>query len=582
MPTLIDRLFKRTEKRDSIGQQLQDIMQRAISSAGIPVTPYNIWQLSTSMACMRLLGEIISGFPLNVYEVMDDGSKRLAKEHPLYVLLQNAPNPNMTINTLIYNVFLQELGYGNGYINVEWGKDGYPKYLWPMQSASTALYLAPGQTVSSYDPQGYYYSTLMQKNPLFPLAYRLLPQEVIHVPFIPINHAYIGWSQSVISLSSQTLSLAMAMDAFSSSFYRNGMTMGGIFETEKALDPDLKKRIQLWFDKNKVGPMNAWEPFFAPPGFKYTKTSSNLAESQNIEQRQFAVEDTCRIYRVPPHMIGDTKGAKMSNVEQQSLEFVEYVVRPECIKWEKAIENTCIIGDEKGRFIVEFDFSSLLRADYTARQRGLAVQRQNGIINANEWRKVEGLNPLDPKVVPGAEEYIILSNMAGLGTQLPTSKVVNQNVDQTEENTEEEDVSGSRGLMMIRNLSAKQPKIDNIEVFKSLHPVFTDAALSLAKYEEKYLLDMSNKPANSDKKEFIKALEVPDFNRKFMSAIMSYCNLIGKNGHSSGTNQVYEKYLESVPYEHGFLARAQHFIMTGEYDMPKAVTEIIEIVKASL
>ena len=106
------------------------------------------------------------------------------------------------------------------------------------------------------------------------------------------------------------------------------------------------------------------------------------------------MEEICRIFRVPPHIIGDLSRATFSNIEHQSIDFAMHTIRPWLVRIEQAMNRVLFPDSEKGRFYVQFNIDGLMRGDYKSRMEGYAIARQNGWMSANDIHALENLNPI--------------------------------------------------------------------------------------------------------------------------------------------------------------------------------------------
>ena len=125
---------------------------------------------------------------------------------------------------------------------------------------------------------------------------------------------------------------------------------------------------------------------------KYTPIGISPEQAQFLETRKFQINEIARIFRVPPHMVGDLEKSSFSNIEQQSLEFVKYTLDPWVIRWEQSIQRSLLSKDEKAAYFVKFNLEGLLRGDYQSRMNGYAIGRQNGWMSANDIRELENLD----------------------------------------------------------------------------------------------------------------------------------------------------------------------------------------------
>lgn len=147
-------------------------------------------------------------------------------------------------------------------------------------------------------------------------------------------------------------------------------------------------------------------------GLKYTPISISPNEAQFLETRKFQIDEIARIFRVPPHMVGDLEKSSFSNIEQQSLEFVKYTLEPWIVRWEQSISRSLLSRNEKSSYFVKFNVDGLLRGDYASRMSGYATARQNGWMSANDIRELENLDRIPTE--KGGDLYLVNGNMLPL------------------------------------------------------------------------------------------------------------------------------------------------------------------------
>ncbi len=166
---------------------------------------------------------------------------------------------------------------------------------------------------------------------------------------------------------------------------------------------------------------------------KYTPIGISPEQAQFLETRKFQINEIARIFRVPPHMVGDLEKSSFSNIEQQSLEFVKYTLEPWVIRWEQSIQRTLLSQEEKTRYFVKFNLEGLLRGDYQSRMNGYATARQNGWMSANDIRELENLDRIPTE--EGGDLYLINGNMLPLRD---AGAFANMTTSREEENDHEE------------------------------------------------------------------------------------------------------------------------------------------------
>ena len=130
-------------------------------------------------------------------------------------------------------------------------------------------------------------------------------------------------------------------------------------------------------------------------GITVNPITMNLSDAQFLESRRFSVEEICRIFRVPPHLIGDLSRSTNNNIEHQSIEFVTHTIRPWCVRIERALNNFLLNIKEKGKYTIEFMLDGLLRGDTLTRQQSNQIKLNNGILTRNQWRQQENMNEVE-------------------------------------------------------------------------------------------------------------------------------------------------------------------------------------------
>ena len=379
------------------------------SAAGKSVNERSAMQMTAVYACVRILSESIAGLPLHMYRYEEDGSKKKAVEHPLYHLLHDEPNPEMTSFVFRETLMSHLLLWGNAYAQIIRNGKGDIIALYP---------LMPNRMKVERDSKGqlyYEYQTMKEDAPTMKGAvYQLYPNEVLHVPGLGFD-GLVGYSP--IAMAKNAIGLAIAAEEYGSKFYANGAAPSGVLEHPNVLKDPAKVR-DSW-NAAFGGSSNAHRVAVLEEGMKYTPISISPNEAQFLETRKFQINEIARIFRVPPHMVGDLEKSSFSNIEQQSLEFVKYTLNPWVCRWEQALQRALLDDDEKGKYFFRFNVEGLLRGDYQSRMNGYATARQNGWMSANDIRELENLDRIPAEL--GGDLYLVNGNM------LPLSQVEQNN-----------------------------------------------------------------------------------------------------------------------------------------------------------
>lgn len=373
------------------------------TTSGKPVNERTAMQTTAVYACVRILAEAVASLPLHVYEYQDDGGKKLVHDHPLYYLLHDEPNPEMTSFVFRETLMSHLLIWGNAYAQII--RDGAGRVL--------GLYpLLPDKMEVQRDDKGniyYVYSRNSDENPMFKEYgnIKLKAEDVLHIPGLGFD-GLIGYSP--IAMAKNAVGMTLACEEYGASFFANGANPGGVLEHPGVLKDPSKVR-ESW---NSVyrGVSNAHKIAVLEEGMKYQQIGIPPEEAQFLETRKFQINEIARLYRIPPHMVGDLDKSSFSNIEQQSLEFVKYTLDPWVIRWEQSLQRSLLLPGEKGKYFIKLNVDGLLRGDYQSRMNGYAVGRQNGWFSANDIREMENMNPiLDEE---GGNLYLINGAMTKL------------------------------------------------------------------------------------------------------------------------------------------------------------------------
>ena len=399
------------------------------TTSGKPVNERTAMQTTAVYACVRILAEAVASLPLHVYEYQDDGGKKLVHDHPLYYLLHDEPNPEMTSFVFRDTLMSHLLIWGNAYAQII--RDGAGRVL--------GLYpLLPDKMDVQRDDKGniyYVYSRNSDENPMFKEYgnIKLKAEDVLHIPGLGFD-GLIGYSP--IAMAKNAVGMTLACEEYGASFFANGANPGGVLEHPGVLKDPSKVR-ESW---NSVyrGVSNAHKIAVLEEGMKYQQIGIPPEEAQFLETRKFQINEIARLYRIPPHMVGDLDKSSFSNIEQQSLEFVKYTLDPWVIRWEQSLQRSLLLPGEKGKYFIKLNVDGLLRGDYQSRMNGYAVGRQNGWFSANDIREMENMNPIPDE--EGGNLYLINGAMTKLADAGAFAKT-----DTGQQNAPAQENSGKRG-----------------------------------------------------------------------------------------------------------------------------------------
>ena len=396
------------------------------SSSGKAVTERSAMQMTAVYSCVRILAEAIAGLPLHLYKYTENGGKEKAIDHPLYLLLHDEPNPEMSSFVFRETLMTHLLLWGNAYAQIIRNGKGEVVALYP---------LMPNKMSVDRNEKGHLYYSYNRTEDEAPTmkgsTVILRPEDVLHVPGLGFD-GLVGYSP--IAMAKNAIGLAIATEEYGAKWFANGAAPSGVLEHPGTIkDPS---RVRDAWQSQFGGSSNSGKIAVLEEGMKYTPITIAPEQAQFLETRKFQINEIARIFRVPPHMVGDLEKSSFSNIEQQSLEFVKYTLDPWVVRWEQSIMRRLLSPEEKRSYYVKFNLEGLLRGDYQSRMNGYAIGRQNGWMSANDIRELENLDRIPAE--EGGDLYLINGNMlplkdAGAFASTPNNEGKEDNPDDEEQ-----------------------------------------------------------------------------------------------------------------------------------------------------
>lgn len=397
------------------------------SSSGRRVTERTAMQMTAVYSCVRILSETLASLPLHIYESFETNSRKAIK-HPLYKLLHDEPNPEMTSFIFRETLMTHLLLWGNAYAQIIRNGKGEVLALYP---------LMPDRMRVDRDEYGQLYYEYMlsdsDANAKGSGAVRLSTQDILHIPGLGFD-GLVGYSP--IAMAKNAIGMAIATEEYGAAFFANGATPSGIL-THPGVIKNPEAMRESW--SKGFGGRNSHKVAILEEGMNYTPISIAPNEAQFLETRKFQLNEIARIFRVPPHMVGDLEKSSFSNIEQQSLEFVKYTLDPWVSRFEQAMTRRLLTDDEKKKYYIKFNVDGLMRGDYQSRMNGYATARQNGWMSANDIRALENLDLISDE--EGGNLYLINGNMlplknAGAFAKQEKEEKGNEEILELEDNSE--------------------------------------------------------------------------------------------------------------------------------------------------
>jgi HK97 family phage portal protein len=360
------------------------------TTSGKTVNERTAMQTTAVYACVRILAEAVASLPLHTYKYNKNGKEK-AIDHPLYYLLHDEPNPEMTSFVFRETLMSHLLLWGNAYAQIIRNGKGEVIAIYPL--------MPDRMRVDRTKNGDLFYEYQTDKGNV-----TLSRWEVMHIPGLGFD-GLIGYSP--IAMAKNAIGMAIATEEYGATFFSNGANPGGVLEHPGVVkDP---KRVRESWNSVYQGSKNAHKIAVLEEGMKFKSIGIPPEQAQFLETRKFQINEIARIFRIPPHMIGDLEKSSFSNIEQQSLEFVKYTLDPWVIRWEQAMQKALLSKAEKKKYFIKLNVDGLLRGDYASRMQGYAIGIQNGFLSPNDVRELENMN-----TTPHGDVYLVNGNMLKL------------------------------------------------------------------------------------------------------------------------------------------------------------------------
>jgi len=337
----------------------------ALTKAGASVTESNAMSLSTVYACVYKIASTMASLGLEIYERNGENVVP-ANVHPAYDLVRTKPNDYQTAYEFWETIVASAVIYGMGYAIIERDERGYAVQLNPVHYSDVDLRIVKGERIYSVREVGI-----------------VRPENMLEICNLH--------RMSPIRLHRENLGLAKSAQDFGAEYFGQSGQMTGVLTSEQPLKKEQMDVIQgSW----NAGSSNAGTKLM-PFGFKYQRISISPDEAQFIETRKFQAEEICRIFSVPPSLVQLPSQTTYNNVEQQNLMFARHTIVPWTQRVEQEIDRKLIPSFDRPQIYSRFSLNDLQRGDSAARADYYAKMLQTGVMNINEVRANEDLNPVD-------------------------------------------------------------------------------------------------------------------------------------------------------------------------------------------
>ena len=400
--SLVQRILRAPEQRGlTATEAVRRTLQSVVTRSGVAVNEQNAMQLMAVFTAVRILAEGFAQVPLKVYRRRPDGSRDEARDHPLYKILHDQPNDEMTSFQLRETMAAHVALWGNSYCEIS--RNGLCEVigLWP---------LLPNRTLPRRLPSGaLVYVTQIQKDPsnTQQVQETILPaRNVLHVPGLSLNGMK---GLSVIGTVREGIGLAFSYEAFGAYFFGNNTVPGLTLATDLPLKKEHVDEIERRIREGHEGLTNSQRLMILTNGLKPVNVGMPLDDAQFLEQRKYTRSEIMGLYRIAPHLSNDTEKVSSwgAGIEQMSIGHIVYTMAPYYKRFEQVLNMKLFGANAQAPLYPEFDPEGFLRGDYKTRMEGYAIARQWGWMSVNDIRHKEN------EMIIGAQGdiYLTPSNM---------------------------------------------------------------------------------------------------------------------------------------------------------------------------
>lgn len=344
------------------------------------VTPRNAESISAVYACVAAISETIGSLPLFLYRKTGDEGREKAREHPLYRVLHSEPNPRQSALEFREQMTAAMLLRGNAYAQITLGSDGQVRELLPLHPDRVqVLELDSGRLAYDVaDSQG------RQR--------RFLQEEIFHLRHRS-SDGVLGVSP--VQAAREVLELALSERDHGVHSFRNGTRLSGVLQADSQIDSAALRGIQQMWQAAYSGTSNAARVAVLGGGLKFEPMSMTLEDAEWIAARQFSVEEVCRLFRVPPTMVGDLRHGNFSNTQELARHFVVHTLRRHLVAWEQAVSRQLLTEVGRRTLFAEHSVEGWLRGDSLNRSEFYHNGITDGWLTVDEARRYENLPKLE-------------------------------------------------------------------------------------------------------------------------------------------------------------------------------------------
>ena len=360
------------------------------SASGEKITVDSALQVPTVYACVNILANSVAKLPFQTFKKTKKGRER-DSSHKVAKLLEDRPNPYQNPFRFKHLIETHRNLWGNAYINIAWGVDGRPDTLWLLNPSLT------DPKIDTKTNELWFVTTLPNGT-----RTRIPKSDIIHLTALSTDGLK---GKAPIEVARESIGSSQASQKFKGKFFANGTAAAGILKVPGQLNKDAKDKVRDEWETMYTGVNNAQRVAILDAGLEFQSIGMPLKDAQFIEGMKFDKAEIATIYNIPLHMVNELGRATHSNIEQQSLDYIQNTLSPILIQYEQEFSYQCFSLPEQKKYYLKFNLTSLLRGDSQARAAFYKTMQEIGAMSINEIRSLEEKDAIEN----GDKHYISLN-----------------------------------------------------------------------------------------------------------------------------------------------------------------------------
>jgi HK97 family phage portal protein len=365
-------------------------MLGGVSSSGVKVTPENSVSFSAVNAAVRIRGETRASLPVMIFKRTSEG-KEENPEHPLFTTLAYSPNPYINYFDFWYTNNLWLDLYGNSYHLIYKKRgDDYASALIPVHPTNCEPKIVEGKLE--------YHITGTTNN-----DGRWKYSQVVHFRGMSTDGIK---GRSPIEMGQDSVGLGKAAETFGGKYFKKNGVLRAVIQSKSQINDEAYDTLKKRWNEN-----DDHDTPILDRGMEYNDIGGNPNDAQALETRQFQVREIARFLNVPVAFLQDYEQMAFRNIEHQDLMLAKYSIRPILKRDESELERKLLPDDEWKTTSIKWNLDAMLRADIKSRADYYSKMIQHRVLNPNEARRLEDLNPYE-----GGDEYANPNTLSKVGS----------------------------------------------------------------------------------------------------------------------------------------------------------------------